>query len=196
MSDFNLLIEKAKHLHGGLCAGIVLGTRMTIAGLKALGLDPFQQNCNLIVYAEIDRCMADAIQAITGCSLGHRTLKYTDYGKFGATFLDMSTSKAVRLSVSGSPHERVLKDGMEAAVEIFSKMPEHELLRLQEVRVKLSEKDMPGKPRYQTVCARCGESVFDGREVVVDGKPLCRACVNGPYYKVVSEKNRQRRKKP
>jgi len=188
MSDFDLLLERARCFHGGLCAGIVLGTRMTIAGLKALGLDPFKQNRNLIVYAEIDRCMTDAIQAITGCSLGHRTLKFTDYGKFGATFLDMSIGKAVRVSVSVSPHERVMKNGMETAVEVFSQMPEHELLRLQEVQVKLPEMDMPGKPRYQTVCARCGEHIFDGREVVVGGKALCKACANGSYHMVVGEK--------
>jgi len=56
MSDFDLLLERARRFHGGLYAGIVLGTtRMTIAGLKALGLDCFKQNRNLVVYAEIER---------------------------------------------------------------------------------------------------------------------------------------------
>lgn len=188
MSDFELLLERAKNFHGGLCAGIVIGTRMTIAGLKALSMNPFLKNRNLIVYAEIDRCMADAIQAITGCSLGHRTLKYVDYAKFGATFLDLSTTKAVRVSVLGSPPERVAKDGMKSAIKLFSQMPEHKFLRLQEVQVKLPEMDMPGNPRHQTVCTRCGEYIYDGREVVIDGKRLCKACANGSYYTVVGEK--------
>ncbi len=188
MSDFDLLIERARCFHGELCAGIVIGTRMTLAGLRVLGLNPFQHSRNLIVYAEIDRCMADAIQAITGCSLGHRTLKFRDYGKFGATFLDMSTAKAVRLSVLGSPHEKVVKNGMEAAVKVFSQIPEHQLLSLQEVQIKLSAKDLPGQPSQQTICTECGEHVFDGREVMVDGKALCRACANGSYYIVIGAK--------
>lgn len=186
MSDFYLLLEKARRFHGGLCAGIVLGTRMAIAGLKMLGLNPLEENRDLIVYVEIDRCLSDAIQAITGCSMGKRRLKYVDYGKFGATFLDMSTNKAVRVSVKGTAYQKVIENGMEAMVEAYSKMPEHELLRLQEVQVKLPEVDMPGKPRCQTVCAMCGESIYDGREVLLDGKPLCRSCATASYYIVNS----------
>ena len=76
MSDFDILLAKAKDFHGDLCAGIVLGTRMTMIGMRELGMNPMERNRNLIVYVEIDRCIADAIQAITGCSLGHRSLKY------------------------------------------------------------------------------------------------------------------------
>ena len=67
---------------------------MTLAAMKALGMDPAVKNKNLIVYAEIDRCMTDAVQVITGCSLGHRSLKYIDYGKFAATFVDLEYRKS------------------------------------------------------------------------------------------------------
>ena len=86
IEKMDIYLEKAKAFHGDVCAGIVLGTRLTLAGMKALGLDPAKKNKNLIVFVEIDRCITDAVQAITGCSLGHRTLKYVNYGKFGATF--------------------------------------------------------------------------------------------------------------
>lgn len=90
-NEKDILLEKAKKFHGGMCPGIVIGTRMTIAGLRELGMNPFKKNHELIVYAEIDRCLTDAIQAITGVTLGHRTLKYMDYGKFAATFLNMKS---------------------------------------------------------------------------------------------------------
>jgi len=79
-------LEKGKTLHGDLCAGIVLGTRLSLVAMKALGMDPDCKNKNLIVFVETDRCIADAVQAITGCTLGHRTLKYMNYGKFSAAF--------------------------------------------------------------------------------------------------------------
>ena len=35
-------------------------------------------------------------KAVTGASLGKRTLKFLDYGKLAATFLNVETGKAVR----------------------------------------------------------------------------------------------------
>ena len=45
----------------------------------------------------MDRCATDAVQSVTGCSLGHRTLKFMDYGKMAATFLNLKTGKAIRV---------------------------------------------------------------------------------------------------
>ena len=99
IADRDFLLAKAKEFHGDLCAGIVLGTRMTVIGMRELGMDPKIRNRDLIVYVEIDRCIADAIQAITGCSLGHRSLKYRPYGKFAATYVNIKNGDAVRVSV-------------------------------------------------------------------------------------------------
>ena len=51
----------------------------------------------LIVWVEIDRCMTDAISAVTGVRLGKRSLKYVDYGKVAATFLNTENKRAVRI---------------------------------------------------------------------------------------------------
>jgi formylmethanofuran dehydrogenase subunit E len=67
--------------------------------MKALGLKPGVRNKNLIVYTEIDRCMTDAVQTVTGCSLGHGSLKYVDYGRFAAAFVNLDTGRAVRATV-------------------------------------------------------------------------------------------------
>jgi formylmethanofuran dehydrogenase subunit E len=62
----------------------VLGVRMTLAGCRALGFEhPRQAGKRLVVFVEIDRCATDAIQALTGVSLGKRTLKHVDHGKMG-----------------------------------------------------------------------------------------------------------------
>lgn len=98
MEEFDILLETAKDFHGEVCPGIVMGTRMTVAGLRELEMDPQRKNLDLIVYAEVDRCAVDAIQAITGVSLGRRTLKLMNYGIFAATFIDVKVNKAVRVS--------------------------------------------------------------------------------------------------
>jgi formylmethanofuran dehydrogenase subunit E len=115
MSEFEEYVKKVGDYYGHVCFGIAMGTKMTLAAMKYHGLDPAVKNKNLIVYTEIDRCMTDAIQVISGCTLGHRTLKYIDYGKFAATFVNIASGKAIRVTIresceiNGSPIEVVEK---------------------------------------------------------------------------------------
>lgn len=177
--DFEVYLKKAGDYHGHICAGIALGTKITLAAMKALGMDPAVKNTNLIVYAEIDRCMTDAVQVITGCSLGHRSLKHIDYGKFAATFVDLSTGKALRATIK----EHFSNEGsIEETIKKISQIPENEMVTLLEVVVNIPETDLPGRPKEMTNCVSCGERIMDSREVILDGQILCRACAKGKYY--------------
>ena len=193
MNDFNVLLDKARDFHGEVCPGIVMGTRIAMAGMRELGMTPFERNRDLMVYVEIDRCMADAVQAVTGITMGHRTLKYKDYGKFAATFLDLSTGKAARVSAAESPLNQVEsgkkpesgKPDMKRIIENLSNVPEEELLIIEEVKVDLGEHDIPGFPKYKAYCDECGDRVLDRREVIMNGRTLCKACAVGPYYQKI-----------
>ena len=98
-TKFNELLNESVKTHGHLCPGQVLGVRMSMLGLKLIEIDdPKGKNRKeLIVYVEIDRCATDAIQSVTGCCLGKRSLKYLDFGKMAATFVNLKTKKAVRI---------------------------------------------------------------------------------------------------
>lgn len=160
---------------------------MALAGLRELGMDSDGPFRNLVVYMEIDRCGADAVQAITGCSLGHRTLKYRDLGKFAATFVDTRDLGAVRVSVcekNRAKHDQLNKTEV---IRALMEAPEPEVLRVEKVTLAIPPEDLPGFPKGTAVCSECGERVMDRREVVVDGKVLCRSCAHGRYYKVVGE---------
>ncbi|MDD5338270.1 MAG: FmdE family protein [Dehalococcoidales bacterium] len=179
MSDFDIYLKKAGDFHGHICAGIALGTRISLAAMKHLGIEPGKRNKNLIVYAEIDRCMTDAVQIVTGCTLGHRSLKYVDYGRFAATYVNLDTGKAVRGTVKQYfPNE----DTIEKTLEKLAAIPDNELVTLEEVKVDIPETDMPGSPVRKAECAICGERVMDGREVRNQGKVLCRACAGEKKY--------------
>ena len=179
MSDFEFYLKKAGDAHGHICIGIALGTKISLAAMKILGLKPGVKNKSLIVYAEIDRCMTDAVQTITGCSLGHRSLKHIDYGKFAATFVNLDTGKAVRATVK----EHFSNEGsIEETLKKISRTPDSELVTLQEVTVNIPDTDLPGPPKNKAVCASCGERIMDGREVSKGSKILCRACAHGKYY--------------
>ena len=83
MRTFEELFRESSALHGHHCAGQILGVRMAMAGCREVGIDEPRGCKKLIVQVEIDRCATDAVQTVTGCSLGKRTLKFLDYGKGG-----------------------------------------------------------------------------------------------------------------
>jgi formylmethanofuran dehydrogenase subunit E len=179
MAEIDLLLARAKEFHGDMCPGIVLGTRMTMIGMRELQMDPMVRNRNLIVYVEIDRCIADAIQAITGCSLGHRTLKYLPYGKFAATFVNLATQDAVR--VSALEKERTEEPGPEAGT-MLRDAPENDLFRVRRVGVAILEGDLLGLPKHRARCSRCGEVILDDKEITTEETILCGNCARGSYY--------------
>lgn len=175
-------LEKAKKIHGDVCPGLVIGTRLTLAGMSALGLDSSKRNRDLIAFVEVDRCMTDAVQAVTGCSLGHRNLKYHDYGKFAAVLYDLSSRRAVRVS----PNRAHEPEG--DIIEHWKNAPEGDLVTIQDVEVTLKEDDLPGRPKSRLPCSGCGEIIMDNRGITIGGKLFCRPCVEGAYYRLTPRK--------
>jgi formylmethanofuran dehydrogenase subunit E len=161
---------------------------MAILGCRLFGIDEPNKDKRLIVYVEIDRCMADAIAAVTGCRLGKRTLKHIDYGKCACTFVDVSTGRAIRLLARDDARNHVWRyvslslSKNEAQREAYKVMPDEELFIIQEVMVEIPDYDRPGKPISRVSCAICGEGINDKREVRLDGQMICRACAHGSYY--------------
>ena len=96
--DYDEQLAKAGDFHGEICGGIAIGTKLAMYGLDLMGMELNQRHKNLIVFLEIDRCMADAVQAVTKCSMGKRSLKQMYYGKFAVTFYNMDTGEALRVS--------------------------------------------------------------------------------------------------
>jgi len=164
--------------------------KMSMLGLKEAGIeDPRgKDRKNIIVFVEMDRCATDAVQSVTGCSLGHRTMKFMDYGNMAATFLNLKTGKAVRVLAKEESRQTAkdlfpaMENKYEAQLEAYKVMSNEELFEVSEVEVALNPEDMPGRPLGRVRCDVCGEQVQDMREVRVDGKALCRPCASGGYY--------------
>lgn len=186
------LLEECGRLHGHLCAGQVLGVRMALLGCRLTGLDDprGEDRKKLIVWVEIDRCMADAVAAVTGVRLGKRSLKYFDYGKVAATFLNTETGEAVR--IVALDESRALADARYPQIEnkkerqfrAYGEADDTELFKVERVQVEYGEMDAPGRPRARIKCAGCCEGVNDGRELKMeDGTLLCRSCALGGYYR-------------
>ncbi|MGI6428627.1 MAG: FmdE family protein [Syntrophomonadaceae bacterium] len=177
-NSFEEDLQKAHDFHGHICTGIIFGTKIARIGLSRLGIEDPHENKDFIVFVEADRCIADAVSAVTGCFLGKRRLKWLDYGKMAATFVDMNSQKGIRIVTASSQQP---PDDMDL-VTFWSSIPDEDLFRIEEVTVMLKQEDLPGRPSRKVTCADCGESVMDGRDLLVEGKVLCKACANGAYY--------------
>jgi formylmethanofuran dehydrogenase subunit E len=194
MKTLEEYISLAAQAHGHMCPGQVLGIRMAMRGLELLHFDdPVKFRKRLLTYVEIDRCATDAVSLVTGCRLGKRSLKYLDYGKVAATFVDLETNRAVRVAAREDSREKAkalfpdFADPHKAQLEAYKVMKDSDLFTWQPVRVKLRPEDLPGRPRTRITCVQCGEGVNDGRELRVDGRILCRNCAGESYYQVTED---------
>ena len=186
-------IAEAARVHGHTCAGQVLGIRMAMYGLRLLGIDDPQgpNRKRLVTFVEIDRCATDAVSLVTGCRLGKRALKFRDFGKVAATFMDLKTSRAVRLIVRESARLLArsmfpeLSDRNQQQAAAYRVMEDTDLFDHQWVRVELPPEDLPGYKGARERCEQCGEAINFRRQVLRDGHVLCRACAGESYYTVV-----------
>jgi formylmethanofuran dehydrogenase subunit E len=186
MEPFDELLRQAEAAHGHLCAGQILGVRLALFGLARLGIaDPRgADRKRLITYVEIDRCATDAISLVTGCRLGKRALKFRDWGKMAATFVDLTANRAIRVVALENSRELAalhyphLETKNQQQMQAYRELPDSQLFREQWVRVELDSADLPGYKTERIICARCGEGVNFGRIVLVDGERLCLACAD------------------
>jgi formylmethanofuran dehydrogenase subunit E len=191
METLDELLQRAEQSHGHMCAGQVLGVRMALLGCRAVGIEDPRgaDRKRVLVFVEIDRCAADAINTVTGCRLGKRTLKFHDYGKLAATFLNTKTGDAVRVVALDSSREAAncafpeIENKYERQLQAYKLLPDEELFKTERVKVDVPAQDQPGRPISRVACVACGEGINDHREVISDGHVLCRACAGEAYYK-------------
>src|SRR5579875_2789030 len=151
MDPLDTLLHEAEIAHGHLCAGQILGVRMAMLGCARLGIDDprGKDRKRLVTYVEIDRCATDAIGVVTGCRLGKRALKFRDWGKMAATFVDLSTNRAIRIVALESSKQRArelypeIENKNQQQMKAYREMPDSDLFAEEWVKVTLEPKEFP-----------------------------------------------------
>jgi formylmethanofuran dehydrogenase subunit E len=166
---------------------------MAMLGLARLGIEDPKgaDRKRLVTFVEIDRCATDAIAVVTGCRLGKRALKFRDWGKMAATFVDLATGRAIRVAAKESSKDRArelypqIEGKNQQQMHAYREMPDAELFTEQWVTVPIEAREMPGYKSGRIVCAECGEGINYDREVRRDGRILCQGCAEPDqrYYK-------------
>ncbi len=133
---------------------------MAMLGLEKLGIeDPHgADRKRLVTFVEIDRCATDAVGVVTGCRLGKRALKFRDWGKMAATFVDVSSGRAVRIAAKES--SKALARSMHPEMEsknqqqmaAYREMADADLFDVQWVKVDLPAEEFPGFKADRIVC--------------------------------------------
>jgi len=213
MEPLDKLLQEAEIAHGHLCAGQVLGVRMAMLGCRLLGIEDPRglvhrgDRKRLVTFVEIDRCATDAIAVVTGCRLGKRALKFRDWGKMAASFLDLGRPADAELGLEAIPAGRAvriaaLESSKQRAREMFPHiegknaqqvlayrdLPDEELFSTQWVSIPLHAREMPGYKSARIVCDECGEGINYDREVVREEagvrQILCQSCAltESRYY--------------
>jgi len=192
VESFEDLLTLAEAAHGHLCAGQILGVRMALLGCRRLDIEEprGRDRKRLVTFVEIDRCATDAIGVVTGCRLGKRALKFRDWGKMAATFIDIPSGRAIRIAARESSKElaRALHPDIDnknrQQMLAYREMSDADLFTEEWVRVTLSPKEFPGYKGDRLACAKCGEGINYDRFIERDGERLCLACASpeARYY--------------
>lgn len=179
------LVDRATAIHGELCPGLATGIQAARLALRELG-EPAEQR-TLVAVAETDMCGVDAVQALTGCTIGNRNLIMLDYGKIGFQFftderairiagrhpwsLEFQAARRRMLSGIASDEERALYPRLRAAeVDRILSTPPEELFTVQELS---AERPLTSSVDPWLVCDECGEEVMESRIRHYHGRELC-----------------------
>jgi formylmethanofuran dehydrogenase subunit E len=201
MQSFETLLHEAEIAHGHLCAGQILGVRLAMLGCARLGIDDPRgaDRKRLVTFVEIDRCATDALAVVTGCRLGKRALKFRDWGKMAATFVDLTSSRAIRIAARESSKQRArelyphIEPKNQQQMLAYREMSDADLFTEQWVRVPIEPREMPGYKSARIACSVCGEGINYDREILRPAgdhhEILCQGCADpaARYYQPLSE---------
>ncbi len=189
MHDLTALLKTtAERHHDHLCPRQVLGVRMGLYASELFGFPLPSSDKRLFAFVETDGCLTDGIAVATGCWWGNRTMRLVDYGKSAVTFVDVQTEKAIRISPTLESRSRALDyapkapDRWHAQLAAYQVMPNAELLLAREVVLAISLKVIISQHGGRVICEECGEDIMNERQVVQEGRILCRACARDAYY--------------
>ena len=188
--------DEAAEFHGHKCPGLAYGYKAAEYALKELFEDRARDE-ELVAIVENDACGIDAIQFLTGCTIGKGNLIFRDYGKQVYTFIKRSSGDAVRIvQKEGTAMADFDKKTGELADKVFSNsatedekqefferrnlvikkildMPCEELYSLKHIKMVIPQK---AKLFKSLKCAKCKEIVSESRARVENGRIVCMPC--------------------
>ena len=167
------LWNKCAEFHGHTCPGLATGFRVATEAMAKLGLDGPEADEELVCVTENDTCAVDAVQVITGCTMGKGNLIYRGTGKMVFTFYCRKSGRGLRVAVK--PGDRTMDRA--ARQNWLLTAPVEEVLSFSQ-----PTRPVPERARIfgNVTCAQCGETVPEHKARLHQGELLCLDCFQ-PY---------------
>jgi formylmethanofuran dehydrogenase subunit E len=186
-------VRQTKAFHGHWCQGLAVGIRAAEWALREMGRAADEE---IVAVVETDMCGVDAIQFLTGCTLGKGNLIHRDWGKNAFSFYRRRDGKAARLvarpEIFGEERHllRGYIDKMQQGVlteaeertwehlreEVSRRIMEAEFSSLFEVKLPSYPEPAKASILNSLTCCRCGEQVLKSRQIECRGEIYCIPC--------------------
>lgn len=186
--------DRLVDFHGHMCPGLAMGIQAAQIALDEFG--PDDTDDALVAVVETDMCAVDAIQFMTGCTVGRGNLIHRDHGKNAYTFSGRKSGRAVRISAKPGAwrrdpeHSRLFAKVLAGEASVDEEARLWELHHRESDRIletdpgeifEVSDVDSPPEPKRQihpsVPCAECDEETQEPKLTDVDGRRLCTACL-------------------
>ena len=164
----NQLWDKCVAFHGHECPGLAIGFKACEAVREKLQIQ-FSADEELVCVTENDACGVDAIQVLTGCSLGKGNLLYRSTGKHAYSFFNRVSGESIRLVLKPFTGEMDRRQRQEYILNA----PADEIFTF-----KTPHYNLPQKAKIFTtiICEQCGEGAPEHKIRLQDGKKVCADC--------------------
>ncbi len=186
------IVNLAIELHGHLAPGIALGLRMSELALLRLSVKKGDKH--LMGISETARCLADAMQAATGCTLGHGNACVEDYGKLAITIGDVRTRKGVRVALKedANKHSPLMNKWMMRLGKLTHEEEDElgmQLLNFDEKYLLIQDVKINKNQNFEksaiSRCSRCSELIPSGLSLLKENRVYCKACGEKAYYRLL-----------
>ena len=163
------LWKKCIDFHGHACPGLAIGYKACELALKELNIQ-FSSDEELVCVSETDACGVDAIQYITGCTLGKGNLIYRSVGKQAFSFFERESGNNIRVVLNNIQKDFEDRD---THIQWFLNKEVNSLFE-----IKSPHYDLPDKAQiFDTViCEECGEGTAEYAIRLQEGKKVCKDC--------------------
>ncbi|KZL92073.1 FmdE family protein [Clostridium magnum] len=162
------LWEKCVEFHGHECPGLAIGFKASEAAREKMGLS-FSKDEEIVCVTENDACGVDAVQVITGCSMGKGNLIYKDAGKIAFSFFYRKNGEALRIVLKSWNRTGDKQKDMEYMLDTSYE----ELFDFKKPNFTVPEN---ARLFNDITCEACGESTAECKIRIMDGKKVCGDC--------------------
>jgi len=162
------LWKKCVEFHGHECPGLAIGFRACEIAVEKLNLT-FSKDEEVVCITENDACGVDAVQVITGCTMGKGNLLFKDRGKMAFSFIKRKTGEGIRVVLKPSNREMSREERQKYILEA----PQEDVFDIKPLNTKLPER---ARLFNSIVCEECGEATAEHRIRIQNNKKVCLDC--------------------